>query len=47
VQDVNESCNRIVTVAEYITNEMLANTWQETEYCLDVCRVTNGLNIVI
>jgi hypothetical protein len=33
---VNELHDRIITAAEHITDEMLANTWQETEYFLDV-----------
>jgi hypothetical protein len=35
-------CVAIVGASECITNEMLANTWRETEYRLDVCRATNG-----
>jgi hypothetical protein len=44
---VSELCDKIVRVAEYVTNEMLANTWHETEYCFDVCRATNGVHIEI
>jgi hypothetical protein len=29
------------------TNEILANTWQETECHLDVCHATNGAHIEI
>jgi hypothetical protein len=36
VQNMNEVCDTIVRGAECITKEILANTWQETEYCLDV-----------
>jgi hypothetical protein len=42
VQNVNEFHNRIVTAEEGIINEVPANTWQETEYCLNVYSVTNG-----
>jgi hypothetical protein len=41
MQDVIELRHRIITVAECITNEMIASTWRETEYCLDVCSATN------
>jgi len=44
VQNVNKLCDRIVRAAECITNEMLTNTWQETEYHVDVCHVTNGVH---
>jgi hypothetical protein len=36
------SCAITVRAAERVTNEMLAGTWRETEYRLDVSRVTNG-----
>jgi hypothetical protein len=29
------------------TNEMLASTWWETEYCLDVCQTTSSAHIEI
>jgi hypothetical protein len=32
----------IVRAAEHFTNEMLANSLQETEYHLDVCCATDG-----
>jgi len=28
-----------------VTNEMLVNTWQETDYGLDMCCATNGAHI--
>jgi hypothetical protein len=42
---VNELRERIVSAAEYITNEILVSTWRETEYLLDVCSATNGAHI--
>jgi glutamine cyclotransferase len=27
-----------------VNNEMLANIWQEIEYCLDVCCATNDVS---
>jgi hypothetical protein len=36
VQNGNELLARIVTPAEYVTNEMLENTWLETEHSFHV-----------
>jgi len=36
-----------IRAAECITSEMIANTWQETEYHLDVCHATSGAHIEI
>jgi hypothetical protein len=36
VQNVNELRDRLVRAEECVTNEMLANTWRETEHRLDV-----------
>jgi hypothetical protein len=44
---VSELHYRIVRTAEFVTSEMLASTWRETEYRLDVCRATNGGHIEI
>jgi hypothetical protein len=44
---VNELRDRTVRAAECVTNEMSASTWRETEYRLDVCRVTDGAHIKI
>ena len=32
---------------ELITPHMLINTWQELEYCLDICRATAGAHIEV
>jgi hypothetical protein len=42
MQNVNEFHDRIIIVVDCVINEMLANTWQRTEYCPDVCHATNG-----
>jgi len=42
VQNVNELLDRIIGAAHCVTNGLLANTWQETEYCLGVCRAASG-----
>jgi hypothetical protein len=36
VQNGNHMHDRIVRATQHITNEMLANTWQETDYHLDI-----------
>jgi hypothetical protein len=45
LQNVNELHDRIIRAADCVTNEMLASTWQENEYNLDVCSATNGAHI--
>jgi predicted DNA-binding ribbon-helix-helix protein len=47
LQTVNELCDRIVSAAECVTNEVLASTCPETEYRLYVCRATNSAHIEI
>jgi len=39
---VNELYDRVVRAAECFTNAMLASSWRETEYRLDMCRANNG-----
>jgi hypothetical protein len=39
---VNELHDRTVRAAECVKNEILAHIWQQTAYCLDMCRATNG-----
>jgi hypothetical protein len=45
VKKWNELGDRIVRAAECITNEILASTWREAEFRLDVCGSTNGAHI--
>jgi hypothetical protein len=33
---------RIIETVELIIPHLLINTWQELEYCLDICRATTG-----
>jgi hypothetical protein len=48
VQNVNEfRVSSTVRVIEFVTNEMLAITWRDNEYGLDVYRATNGAHIEI
>jgi hypothetical protein len=37
----------IIEAVELITPHMLINTWQELEYCLDICRATTGAHIEV
>jgi hypothetical protein len=37
--------NRIRTAIAKIGQPLLQNVWFEVEYCLDVCRATNGAHI--
>jgi hypothetical protein len=46
MQDVKR-CVTESSAAECVTNEILANTWRETEYHLDVCRAANSAHIEI
>jgi hypothetical protein len=36
-----------IEAVELITPHMLINTWQELEYCLDICRATTGAHIEV
>ncbi|KAJ4434368.1 hypothetical protein ANN_22927 [Periplaneta americana] len=40
VADLEDLLRRIVAACATVTPEMLRNTWQELEYCLDICRAT-------
>jgi hypothetical protein len=42
VQDLAGLRQHIIEAVELITPHMLINTWQELEYCLDICRATAG-----
>jgi len=47
VQNVNELHSRISRATYCATNEMVANTWKETECHLDVCCATKGAHMEI
>ena len=36
---------RIRTAIETITADILQTVWNELDYCVDVCRITNGAHI--
>ena len=44
-RDVDELKARITEAVSTIDNAMLGRVWQELDYRLDVCRVTNGAHI--
>ena len=44
-RDVDELKARITEAVSTIDNAMLGRAWQELDYRLDVCRVTNGAHI--
>ena len=44
-RDVDELKARITEAVAIIDNAMLGRIWQELDYRLDVCRVTNGAHI--
>jgi hypothetical protein len=44
---MNEFHDRIVKAAKCTASEVLTNTWQETEYHIDVHQATNGAHIKI
>ena len=44
-RDVDELKARITEAVATIDNAMLGRVWQEFDYWLDVCRVTNGAHI--
>ena len=44
-RDVDELKARITEAIATIDNAMLGRVWQELDYWLDVCRVTNGAHI--
>ena len=44
-KDVDELKARITEAVATIDNAMLERVWQELDYRLDVCRVTNGAHI--
>ena len=47
VRDLADLRQRIVEAVELVTAHMLLNTWQELEYCLDICRATTGTHIEV
>ena len=42
VADLEDMHQRIVATCATVSPQMLANTWQELEYILDICHDTRG-----
>jgi hypothetical protein len=45
MQNVNELHDRIVRVAECVTNEVLTSTWRQTEYLSDAIRKVQEIEV--
>jgi hypothetical protein len=44
-RDLPQQRRRIVEAVVAIDSQMLQSVWQELDYRIDICRVTNGGNI--
>jgi len=42
IRDLAHLRRSIVEAVELLTAHMLIHTWQELEYCLDICLATTG-----
>jgi len=42
IRNIQHLQDRITSATETVTRDMIQKTWQETEFRLDVSRVTNG-----
>ena len=45
VRDINAFHHRIIEAIDTVTVDMLARTWQEIEYRLDIVRATDGAHV--
>ena len=45
VRDINDLHHRIIKAIDTVTVDMLARTWQEIEYRLDVVRATDSAHV--
>ncbi|GBM07241.1 hypothetical protein AVEN_25495-1 [Araneus ventricosus] len=45
INDINHLKQRITDVIHSVTPDVLTRVWEELDYRLDVCRVTNGAHI--
>ena len=45
VRDINDLQHQIIEAIDTVTADMLAKTWQEIEYRLDVIHVTDGADV--
>ena len=42
---LNELEKRITTAVASVDEDMLRSVWTESDYCIDICRVTKGSHI--
>ena len=47
VKDVSDLQQRIIEALDTVTVDMLARTWLETEYRLDILRATDGAHVEV
>ena len=47
VRDINDLQHRIIEAIDIVTVDMLARTWQEIKYQLDIVRATDGAHIEV
>ena len=45
VREINDLQHRIIEAIDTVTVDMLARTWQEIEYWLDIVRATDGAHV--
>jgi hypothetical protein len=45
IRDPRHLRNRITAAIATVTPDMIQRIWHEIEYCLDICRATNGVHI--
>ena len=47
VKDINDLQHRIIEAINTVTVDMLARTWQEIKYRLDIVRATDGAHVEV
>ena len=47
IRDINDLQYRIIKTIDTVTVDMLARTWQEIEYRLDIVRATDGAYVEV
>ena len=47
VRDINDLQHRIIEAINTVTEDMLARTWQEIKYLLDIVRATDGAHVEV
>ena len=46
-RDINDLQHRIIEAINTVTEDMLARTWQEIKYLLDMVRATDGAHVEV